>query len=227
MTVVRTLLRPRWIAGHLLVLVTVVTFVNLGLWQLRRHAEVRDLRDAVAEAQALEIVSVQGAEPYRRVFLAGEYDAAAQVRILRSEGGQSGHRLLTPMVLFDGTAILVDRGWVPLNDVAVSADDQRSARPPLGVVRTEGYLWPAERGSWLPSTLDTDQVVRRIDPAVVQPFVPYPMRDGYVIESLGWVVPPPTIPSRPHLSYAVQWFLFTLVVLVGYPLLLRRAARRG
>ena len=38
-------------------------------------------------------------------------------------------------------------------------------------------------------------------------------------------VPAPTLDEGPHLSYAVQWFIFTTVAVVGYPLILRRRAR--
>lgn len=213
----RPLLSPRWIAGHLLALVTVVAFVNLGFWQLRRHAEVQDLQAAVAEASASPAVDVTDADFYQRVFAAGVFDHEREVRVLRSERGESGERILTPMVLSDGTAILVDRGWVARGG---------SLPQPVEPTRIEGYLWPAEPGSWTPDSLTEGQLVRRIDPAIVQPFVDYEFLAGYVIEA-GAAAGPPSIPSGPHLSYAVQWFLFTGVVLVGYPLLLRRARRRG
>lgn len=222
------LFRPRWIAGHLLALVTVVAFINLGMWQLRRHAEALDLRDAVAEAQAMPIVPVEDAGMHRRVVAFGEYDASAQVRVLRSEGGVSGYVLLTPLVLSDGTAILVNRGWVPpdLGDGDIRQGDGVSLRPPEGRVRTEGYLWPAEPGSWRPDALEPNQVVRRIDPAVVDPFTTYPFRDGYMIEALLRADAPPALSLGPHLAYAGQWFLFSLIVVAGYPLLLRRVVRR-
>ena len=35
---------------------------------------------------------------------------------------------------------------------------------------------------------------------------------------------PPELTEGSHLSYAVQWFIFTLIGLVGYPLVLRRVA---
>jgi cytochrome oxidase assembly protein ShyY1 len=210
------LIRPRWITGHVLVLVTVVAFISLGFWQLRRHAEVQELQAAVAEASALPVVDIVVAGIYQRVFATGVFDHDREVRVLRSEGGESGERILTPMVLSDGTAILIDRGWVP----------RGGGRPrPMEATRVEGYLWPAERGSWVPEVLGTRQLVRRIDPAVVQPFVDYQFRDGYLIEA-DPTAEPPSIPSGPHLSYAVQWFLFSGVVLAGYPLLLRRAVRR-
>jgi cytochrome oxidase assembly protein ShyY1 len=208
------LARPRWLAGHLLALIAVIAFVSLGQWQLRRHEEVRQLQGRVEESRAIEPVDIRRSGMLRRVLAVGVFDHEHEVRVLRSEAGQSGERVITPLVLSEGDAVLVDRGWVP-----AGASLPRSTDP----VRLTGHIWPAEEGSWLPDSLTPGQVVRRIDPAVLQPFVTYELLLGiYLIEG----DEPPTIPSRPHLSYAVQWFLFTGVVLVGYPLLLRRVRRR-
>jgi len=41
-------------------------------------------------------------------------------------------------------------------------------------------------------------------------------------------VPPPELSEGPHLGYAAQWFIFSTIAVVGYPLVLRRVvARRG
>jgi surfeit locus 1 family protein len=40
-------------------------------------------------------------------------------------------------------------------------------------------------------------------------------------------VPPPELSEGPHLGYAFQWFTFTVIALVGYPLILRRRAHQG
>jgi cytochrome oxidase assembly protein ShyY1 len=228
-TIAAMLLQPRWIVGHVLAAVTVVSFVGLGFWQLARHAEVGDLRQAVAEAQAMPIVAVEDADLYRRVVAVGVYDPSVETRVLRSQRGEAGYMLLTPLVLADGSAILVNRLWIPIDfeTVDLTMADEEAMRPPEGEVRAEGFWWPAEQGSWLPDSLEPNQVVRRIDPAIVDPFTEYPFRDGYLIEALLREAQPPSIPAGPHLAYAVQWFLFAVIVVVGYPLLLRRATRRG
>jgi cytochrome oxidase assembly protein ShyY1 len=41
-------------------------------------------------------------------------------------------------------------------------------------------------------------------------------------------VPPPELSEGPHFSYAVQWFIFSTIAVIGYPLVLRRVVvRRG
>jgi cytochrome oxidase assembly protein ShyY1 len=39
------------------------------------------------------------------------------------------------------------------------------------------------------------------------------------------VLPEPALDEGPHLGYAVQWFIFSTIALVGYPLIIRRSAR--
>lgn len=221
------LLRPRWITGHVLAIVTVVGFVSLGLWQSSRHEEKVERRDEVVAAQALEPVPILDASmgSYRRVVATGTYDGSLQTTVLRGQGGVSGYHVLTPFVFGDGEAVLVDRGWIPL--------DMNPPAPFARVVTISGTLWPAEPGGDPPDSLPP--VVRRIDPALVAPFAEYRFIGDYLLldgmdrEAVAFpVVPdPPAISLGSHLSYAVQWFLFAGVVLVGYPLLLRRTIRRG
>jgi cytochrome oxidase assembly protein ShyY1 len=71
--------------------------------------------------------------------------------------------------------------------------------------------------------VDVDEIAAALDrdlfPLYLQQSAPEP--DGeYPI-----LLDPPARDEGPHLSYAVQWFLFTGVVLVGYPILLRRRIR--
>lgn len=220
------LLRPRWIVGHLLALVAVLGFVRLGFWQLDRYQEKSDLRDSVAEGQALPPLELDQAPEgsFRQVVAVGTYDGSLQTLVFRSRAGSSGYHVLTPLVVEDGDAVLVDRGWIPL--------DTEPPPPPPGVVKAAGLLWPAESGSVVPGSLP--EVVRRIDPEIQQAFAPYPLRSDYLVlspspvpEAYPIAADVPEVSLGPHLGYAGQWFLFAGVVLIGYPLLLRRARSRN
>lgn len=221
----KVLLRPVWLVGHLLVVIAVVGFVDLGLWQLDRHAEKVAIRDQVAAAQNLTPTPIEQVEAaaYQRVYATGSFDPALQVSVLRSRQGVSGHHVLTPFVFADGFGVLVDRGWIP-----AGAD---MPDPPEGMLTIEGTLWPAEKGSGDPGGLR--DVVRRIDPWIVQPFASYLLLDGYLLlatevggDGVQPLLPPtPEIALGPHVAYAVQWFLFAGVVVIGYPILLRKTVR--
>ena len=222
-----TLLRPRWIAGHLLAVITVIAFVNLGFWQLRRHEEKADLRDAVAAAQALPPIPITEAPEgsYRRVSATGTFDGSLQTKVLRSQGGASGYHVITPFLFDEGLAVLVDRGWISL--------DTEMPAPFAQVTEIEGTLWPAEEGSSIPDSLSP--AVRRIDPEIPAAFADYEFLGEYLLlTGFGYegqnapILPdPPEVSLGPHMGYALQWFAFTLVVLIGYPILLRRARLGG
>lgn len=227
------LVSPRWIAGHLLAVTAVVAFVSLGFWQLRRLDEKRTFNDSVEVGLAAPIAPIgelpEGAT-YRRVRAEGTYDAAFETLVLRARDGVSGYHVLTPLVLTDGTAVLVDRGWVPIQ---YEEPGDPAFEAPLGTVSVTGMLWPDQEGSGVPE--EYPRVVRRIDPEIQAAFAPYPLRPEYLVLSLQepgqgglpMTAAPPTLPEGPHLGYAVQWFLFAGVVVVGYPILLRRTGRDG
>ncbi len=219
----RPLLRPKWITGHLLAVLAVVAFINLGFWQLRRHDEKVALRDAVAVSQALAPIPIEDAPAgsYRQVSATGTYDGSLQTKVLRSQEGVSGYHVLTPFVLPDGRAVLVDRGWISL--------DAEAPSPFSGVTTISGTLWPAEEGSSIPDTLTP--AVRRIDPEIQGAFADYSLIGEYLLltryddEALDDPIIPgsPEISTGPHLGYALQWFVFAAVVLVGYPILLKKS----
>lgn len=229
----RTLLTPRWIAGHVLAIAAVVAFVSFGFWQLDRHDQKRQIAADVEAAAGLPRVvldAVEGALAYRVVWAEGEYDPAAEVLALRSRSGTSGYGVVTPLVMEDGTAVLVLRGWVPLDYDEVPVAE---AAPPEGTVRVTGQMWPAGEGG-VPA--ERPEIVKQIDPAVVDAFTPYPILEGHYLLAFeqtppitgGVMVYPdrPEVSLGPHLGYAGQWFLFAAVVVVGYPILLRRRATR-
>ena len=101
----------------------VVLMVNLALWQLRRLDEKRARNDRIAEgpsaagaARALRPVVPDAAGPSGGPSPpTGTYDPAHEVLIRnRSSQGQPGFHVVTPLRLADGQALLVNRGWIPL-----------------------------------------------------------------------------------------------------------------
>src|SRR4051812_36952685 len=123
---VRFLLRPRWLAGLALVIVVVVAFVQLGFWQLRRlderHAYERLVASRLADPP-VPVADALSAGPeavaFRRVTATGTFDPAHEVVLYgRSQDGQTGNHVLTPLRLDDGSAIAIDRGWVPLSEAS-------------------------------------------------------------------------------------------------------------
>jgi cytochrome oxidase assembly protein ShyY1 len=229
----------RWIVGTVLVAAIVFGCVEAGFWQLRRLDQRRHLNARIRErsAETVPLPDVDAAtDPddltYRRVDLTGTYDPGHEVLVrFRSRTGLPGYEVLTPLRMEADVVVLVDRGWVPLEDgdrwpVADMA-------PPPGEVEVTGLLAPAEGGSTrLEHRPDGVAVVAAIDPAKLRRAVGdgdlYPV---YLLADEGGAgehssfpvaVDPPALTEGPHRSYAVQWFLFASVGVVGWIALLRR-----
>jgi surfeit locus 1 family protein len=222
-----------------------ILFINLGFWQLNRLEE-RRLENAVGESRFAEepqdlTALLEGAGgdtgslEFRRATVTGEYQPADEV-LIRSQVYQavSGFHVITPLVGEDGTAVLVNRGWVPLDadEVPVTA-----AAPPEGEVTVTGWIRPAQtRGALGPTDPEEGRLVtmNRVDIERIQQQVPYPLEPVYLsaLEGTEGELPVPASgptfeDEGPHLGYAIQWFSFALIGVVGYFFLLRRAARRS
>lgn len=232
----RFLLRPAWIAGHLLVIVTVVAFVNLGFWQLRRLDERQARNATIAERLARaprpldDVLATEGDDPsdldLRPVEVTGRYVADAQVLTApRTVAGRPALQVLSVLDPGQGQpALLVDRGWLPFD-----RGTTRAPPVPDDTVTVTGILRAGE-----PGDIGDGQQVARIAPAQIGDRLEVGLRTVYVQlrrqeppSSAGTLQPTP-LPERTegsHLSYAVQWFSFALIVVIGYPVLVRRTAR--
>jgi surfeit locus 1 family protein len=234
---VRTLFTRRWMLRHLLILVAVAACITAGFWQLHRRAERRARNDRIATQSALGPLRVTSAPPVsatlRRVEASGRYDAGHEIVLLdRPLDDRPGVHRLTPLVFADGSALLVDRGWIP-EDLGSEADRTMG---PSGPVKVSGVLLPPERPRPMtPKTAPTGSTVQRIDTAGLGPRFPYRLASVYLLLAsqqpaqlgpLPVVVPPPVPePGPPHLSYAIQWFSFAAIALGGHLILARRALR--
>lgn len=223
----RFLLTPKWLLGHVLVATMLVLFIAAGFWQLSRLAEVRadgaEFSAQTAREQiALPDALAAGLEPYTAVRAHGRYLADAQVLSTpQSQAGRPGHYVLTPLETEVGI-LLVERGWVPFDRDGV---DERLTAPPAGTVEVAGMLMPPQAGP-----AGDGAFVGGRDPAAVAERTGLPLLELHVQldepDAAGLLAsPPPEFDEGNHLSYAVQWFLFTVVVAVGYPVLIWRTAK--
>jgi cytochrome oxidase assembly protein ShyY1 len=164
-----------------------------------------------------------------------------------SQGGRAGDNVLTALVLDDGTTlddttlddtndrtsddtvtVIVNRGFIPLGiDVPP---------PPAVGVEIVGYVRPSEvRGRGGLTDVDDGEPVtevRRIDiprlteqfPGDVAPvFVQLIASEPAIGPGDPSPVVLPELDNGPHLSYAIQWFIFAICVAVGWVLAVRRS----
>jgi len=226
--------RKRHIILIAIAAIVAFTCVRLGFWQLNRLHGRRDV-NAMLEARGAQtpatITSLQpGAMPYRHVTVTGTYDPAHE-QILSgrtSQQGDPGNLVLTPLVLRDGTAVIVDRGWVPLETQTPPVGGAAAA--PTGTVTVSGLALPPDQVSD-PPVNPSPALVTRID--LGRGDLPYGLLPVYVLlqdqqpaQAQPEIVAPPGFDDGPHLSYAIQWFSFATIAVVGCVVLLVRD-RRG
>lgn len=244
----RFALRPRWILSHLFVLALVVGMASACLWQIDRLHQKQDRNDRVRSRTALATEPVETVVrapettdsldqlEYRTVTATGTYRADQEVLVRsRSLDSAPGSWVLTPLLLRDGREVVVNRGWIP-NSGQLEAVPETSVAP-SGVVTVTGLVRLTEtRGRFGPQDpaggvltnlaradigrMDT-QVPEDLLPVYVQLLEQSPAVTSADPAPLGM----PALDEGPHLSYAVQWAIFTTIALVGYPLILRRRAR--
>ncbi len=240
----RHLLTPRKIARHLFRLAIISGCVVAGLWQLSRlHWQHRFDGTVAARLRAATVpfdrfvppgsTADPGAFTYRHVTATGTYDTAHElIWLARTRSDLNGNDVLTPLVLSDGRALLVDRGWVPFED---QTPPVASASPPGGTVTVSGVLFPSEvpppgkPGAAGPAFIKID--LARIGRALPTQLAPVYLRlQTQTPGQAGTLPEPQPLPdltaSPPHLSYTIQWFVFATIGLLGYPIVLRREARR-
>lgn len=249
----RFLWRPRWIASHVAVLALVAAMVAAMLWQLERLDEKKEL-NALIEARAdvvparlddalrdagVDRPSRSDAVDYRAVEVTGTYLAPDEFTVpSKTLDGAPGRLVVTPLEWSsDRPPVLVLRGFIPqsIDDTTAPID---GVEPPKGEVVVRGWL----RRTQVPEGLQRknarlgDDSFARIDidrieaargtefaPAYLQLAEQSPPSDAPLLSPY----PLPERDEGPHFSYAVQWGTFTLIALVGYPLVLRRVARGG
>jgi cytochrome oxidase assembly protein ShyY1 len=252
--VYRFLATPRWLGLAAASLVLAAIMVGLGDWQLHRFHERSAINariDAGATATPVALASVVappsgvagGAGPapsaaaeWTRVRVDGVYDTGHEILARgRTVDGAVGFEVLTPLVLADGTAVLVDRGWVaPAPGGALAVPVVPAA--PGGTVSVTGRVRRPESGADQPRAVPGDPAgrleVRRIAPSRIAGAVPYRLYGAYV--TLDSQAPPAdtaftAIPADhenalQNAGYVVQWWAFAALTLFGYVYLARREA---
>lgn len=237
--------QPRWIFLLILVPLLVALFFYLSEWQRERY-EGRNDANAVLEktlaqpaAPLAEVFSESGGgQPpaqWRQVTATGTYLADQQVLVRKKPmQGKVGYWVITPLKL-DGAAngantLLVNRGWIP---PATNPNAPLEVpAPPTGEVAITGRLQNMQTAEQLPDDLPAGQILHvnpdemqlpadaNVAPMYVNLQASNPAQTGDIT-----ILPEPEIDGGPHLSYALQWIAFAIVLVVGIVILIRREAQ--
>jgi surfeit locus 1 family protein len=206
---------------------------RLGLWQLDRAAQKLAMQSALdtraglppldAALLARDPAAAEG-QHFRRVSLSGRWIADRTVFLdNRPMDGKAGFIVVTPLVLDDGKAVLVQRGWLQRNFV------DRTVLPrvqtPAGRVAVEGTVAPrlprlfefsAAASGTIRQNLDIAAFAREsgldlLPVSIVQRVGPGSAADGLL---RNW--PAPASDVQKHHGYAFQWFALAAVIIVLY-----------
>ncbi|MBL6983883.1 MAG: SURF1 family protein, partial [Anaerolineales bacterium] len=173
---------------------------------------------------------------FRQVIVQGEYDHSYEVALRNQVWNDSpGVHLLTPLKIdASDEVILVDRGWIPLEDLTPE-EWEKYQEPGLVIVR--GVIRASQSGTDFGSRVDPTPMPGEIlsawhlaDVERIGAQMPYDLLPVYIQQAPDpeWAEMPYrsepnlTLSEGPHLGYAVQWFSFALILLVGYPIYVRR-----
>ena len=225
-------MRPRAILTLAIPFACAALFVRLGVWQLSRLKEKRAFNTVLAERLASPPVEVTALPSdtalghYRRVSATGAmlYDREV-VYAGRSHEGSPGVDLLTPMqIAGHDTVVMVNRGWAYSADAAQIATARWREKDTASVAGFAETFAGTERAV-------TERRVHALDHDAIQKLVGVPIAPYVLVQtsdsskhadSIPVRLTMPTLDEGPHQSYAIQWFSFALVAIVGGVALSRR-----
>lgn len=236
MSVLRLLREPRWLRGLAVAVLIALVCCVLGRWQWHRREDRLAANEPLVAnygAAPVDVTSVLPAgtdlpdeDVWTQVRVSGTYDTDAQVLVRnRPRDEQTGYEVLVPLVLADGTALLVDRGWVPAGDDSARPDAVPAA--PAGTVVVTAHLrqFEEQRRGTTP-----DGQVGSIAQESVTEATGLDLLGGYGLLESEDPAPAssparavaPSVDEGPHLAYTVQWFGFALTSLVVWVVAGRR-----
>lgn len=222
----------RWLGYGVLLLIFSVCCVMLGNWQFERRAEARaeiDRIDRNYDAPAMPLADVmpdsnvfdEHRMKWQTIEVRGEYEG--EIFLARNRPGPDGvgSNLVQALRLDDGRVFFIDRGWVPVSGTDVVPSGLPSAS--TGLVTVEARLRAGEppiagreaSGSSVPSIYP--EMLAELsgvgDEAVLAAY-------GQLVSETpsgqtGVLAERPERDEGPHLSYALQWYVFILIGIAG------------
>ncbi len=233
----RTALQPRWLALLAVLIVILLGFGRLGLWQLSRAQDDDNRQFATQQAarqtQPLTEV-IEPSDPFPDdgsnvpVQASGSYVSDLQFVVPgRVLDGREGYWVITPLRTEGGALLPVLRGWVEAPHDAGTPDTTPR--------RVFGTLAPAEspvEGSELPqgqrASVDLASLVNEWPTPIYNAFIFATDEQPAVSQGEAQPVPPPALGGGGldwgNLGYALQWWVFGAFATYMYWRFLREAA---
>lgn len=214
------------------VLILLPVLIRLGLWQLDRAQEKREIIAAQNEKLALPPLEISKALEntkdlqFHHLRITGTFSTQYQVFIdNKVHQEKAGYEVVTPIRIGQSQQyVLVDRGWVPMGATrtqlpTINTPDQQVTVMGIAKYNTKDVVsfgsanrsnqgWPAVV-RWVDikelakeSKLNLLPFMLLLDPEAKYGFV----RDWKFVN----------MPPEKHISYAIQWFTMALALIVIY-----------
>jgi surfeit locus 1 family protein len=239
----------KWLLATILVLAAGAVMVRLGIWQLDRLEKRRASNASISAQLSQPVLELTGNAlneelsqmEYRSVIVRGEYDPSGEIA-LRNQywNNQWGVHLLTPLkITGSDRVVLVDRGWIP-GSAYESGDWSQFEEP--GQVTVRGVIRASRDRAELGSRSDPTPVpgaaplkswnfinIPAISEQIAAPLLPIYIQQAPDASWTGFLQrsqPEFDLTEGPHMGYALQWFTFALILVVGYPFYIRWQERR-
>jgi cytochrome oxidase assembly protein ShyY1 len=240
------LLSRRWVVFACVVVLMAYLALQLGQWQFGRLEDRKqdnrivttNLRSAPVPVE--DVLSTERQPPaeaaWQRVTARGTWDDEHTIVLkYQTRDGGAGVDVVTPLVTEDGTAVLVDRGWLATENSGGTRPDLPP--PSSGTVTVTGYVRQDAEGG---ATRVQDLSTRAVSSRAAADVVPHPLYQGFL--DLAAESPEPEQPLQltelpdagsngPHFFYGLQWWFFGALAVFGFVYLvydeLRRRRREG
>ena len=238
----------RWWVTTLLIIAGVIILMRLGVWQLARRDYKRSLNEMMAERWQMAPFNLNQATlppnlvdlQYRHIAATGKFDYAHQIIVKNdTRNDLPGVNLITPLVLDGNRAILVARGWIPMDQAAPdkwAQYDEKTEQSLVGLIRESQTL----AGVSVPKTISEQAPLKdwwRVDIKALQAQMPYKLLPAFIemlpepgrkVDALPLRADEPApYDELEHTSYAWQWFTFGVILAFGYIQLIVQQERKA
>ena len=224
--------RRAWIV-LLAALLTVGVTARLGFWQLDRAAQKTALQAAretqgrlraLAGAELAREAPAAVAQWHRKAVVQGVWLADVTVYLdNRPMSGRTGFFVVTPLRLDDGQAVLVQRGWLPREQL--DRTHLAPYRTDAGPVRISGRIAPSPSRLYQLGAAASGAIRQNLDLSayaleIRQPLLPLVIvqddADATVGDGLLRQWPQPASDVHKHYGYAFQWFGLSVLATTLY-----------
>ena len=210
----------------ILAVLFITLFTRLGYWQVQRADEKAKMvaaEEALAKQEPVNwVIGNKLPLQYQRIKLKGNYLTNIFLYDNQHYQHHLGYDVLSPLLLADGSLVMIDRGWVPGDNTRRTFP---SVKTPKGLMQLQGTAYFPSKNQWILGPgleekenktiilelLDTKMLSQILQKKLYPFIIRLDKQDayGFVRE---WAIV--SMPPQRHLAYALQWFAMALVILI-------------